>query len=128
MMQKPEQTKTLKIARRFAFGSLGLLVLVIILVSVSGGGDAKPKGPDYGDEIGAKVICQQFVERQLKAPSTAKYSDERVTAHKKALWTVLGNVDSENSFGATIRNRYFCQAKHIKGDTWQPVDVELEGN
>ena len=57
--------------------------------------------------------AEDFVEKQLTSPSTAKYP--KVVERDKHI-TILGNnryeinswVDSQNSFGATIRTRFSC--------------------
>ena len=61
----------------------------------------------------AYSYAEDFVEKQLKSPSTAKYP--KVVEKDKHI-TILGNnryeinswVDSQNSFGATIRTRFSC--------------------
>jgi hypothetical protein len=83
-----------------------------------------PDDPDViGDDIGAQVVCQDFVERQLKAPSTADFGDEEVEHIRGPVWEVVGEVDSENSFGAMIRNNYVCRVKFTGDDNWQLVKL-----
>ncbi|ACV09764.1 SHOCT domain-containing protein [Jonesia denitrificans] len=63
-------------------------------------------------------MCEQWVDKQLKAPSTAKYSDQVVKSTGVLKWEVTGAVDSENSFGAMIRNEWTCSI-YLDGDTFR---------
>lgn len=108
---------------------LALVVLVIVLVLLGayfGGGDEDD--PDGGGEFGARDVCEQFVKDRLKSPSTADFSDTAASPNGLQSWTVLGAVDSENSFGAMIRNTYICTVHHTAGDNWALDDLQLSGN
>ncbi|WP_157544460.1 SHOCT domain-containing protein [Jonesia quinghaiensis] len=63
-------------------------------------------------------MCEQWVDKKLKAPSTAKYSDQVVKSAGILKWEVTGAVDSENSFGAMIRNEWTCSI-YLDGDTFR---------
>lgn len=67
-----------------------------------------------GDDVGAYVACQQWVEEQLKAPSTAEFPTTSSVdiSNKGAQWTVNGYVDAQNGFGAMIRTDFTCTATH----------------
>lgn len=120
-------------------GCLAVIVIVVVFGGISalfgdddessgGGGssnlsrdDDAPDADDpdlIGDGIGAQVVCREFVERRLKAPSTADYSDEEATHLRGKTWVVVGNVDAENSFGAPIRNSYTCRTRFEGDDEW----------
>jgi hypothetical protein len=73
---------------------------------------------------GSITACQDAVREQLKTPATAKFSEDRVVEQSGATFYVHGIVDAENSFGATLRNRYQCIANQ-SGTRWQVVDVSL---
>ncbi len=65
------------------------------------------------DKFLAYNYAEEFVEKRIKSPSTAKYPK---TMERSNYVTVLGGgkfkikswVDSENSFGATIRTNFTC--------------------
>lgn len=86
-----------------------------------GGGDAKKA--DEGDEGGAQVVCEDFVKRQLKSPTSADFGDVDVSQVKGPVWEVAGEVDSDNSFGASIRNDYTCRVKFKGDDDWALVKM-----
>jgi len=59
-------------------------------------------------ESKAKRACKDYVTLQLKAPSTAEFSGAYATRNSDDTWHVTGIVDSENGFGAKVRNVYEC--------------------
>ena len=50
---------------------------------------------------------------------TAEFSDEHVTHVGGKKWSVRGSVDSENAFGAPIRNKYVCGVTYLGNDRWR---------
>lgn len=77
----------------------------------SKGGSISAKKDDYNTEGTAKVYAESFVKDRLKSPSTAKFCNRLLEMEAKnqggTKWTVIGWVDSQNSFGAMIRSD-FC--------------------
>lgn len=67
------------------------------------------------DTIMAYVMSQNFVKAKLVAPSTAEFpsfSDVKVTKAGECKFTVLGYVDSQNSFGAMLRTTYSADVRY----------------
>jgi hypothetical protein len=60
------------------------------------------------DKLDAMGAAQSYVEKQLKSPSTAKFSNMKSTLQYENVFAVEGSVDSQNSFGAMIRNDFSC--------------------
>jgi hypothetical protein len=120
--KKPDKT-----AQGCGLGCLGLIVVFAIVWGLSSLGGDDGGQDDGGGEFGARDVCEQFVEDRLKAPSTADFSDTSATETGSEAWTVQGSVDSENGFGAMIRNTYVCQVRHTSGDNWHLVDLSLSG-
>lgn len=87
--------------RRVAAGVLSGMLLVSC---------ASP--PDVGDSYGARGACEQFVEKRLKSPGSAEYSDQ-TESNDRLEWTASGTVDSQNAFGALIRNDYRCVMTYL---------------
>lgn len=83
---------------------------------------------DGADAIGAQVACAEFVKDQLKSPATAEFSETSSSELGQERWRVEGAVDSENSFGAMIRNTYVCEVEYLGDDEWQLVDLTSSGN
>lgn len=66
----------------------------------------------YGnDSFSAFVAAEQEVEELLKSPSTAKFcdiDDARITRSGNR-WTIIGYVDAQNGFGATLRKKFLVE-------------------
>lgn len=88
---------------------------------------------DDSDEIGAKTFAKIYVEKSLKAPSTAKFqnsADFAVAPKKdkkgkriKDVWEVSGYVDAQNSYGAMIRTQWYVKLKKV-GNSWILLDIQ----
>jgi len=108
-----------------AFGVVGSIVLVIIVWSLLAGGKSTPDqhrdDPLY-QQIDAERYCKAEVAARLKAPATAEWSN--VNATGLGPFTVTGVVDSENSFGAMLRNSWSC-AVTLVGGSWHLDDIEV---
>lgn len=108
-------------------GCLGVLVIAVV-IAVFGTLSGSDDEDDGGGEYGARDVCQQFVKDRLKAPGTADFSGESASENSDGSWTVRGDVDSENGFGASLRNSYVCKVRHTSGDNWTLVDMQTTGN
>lgn len=80
-----------------------------------------------GENIGASIICKEFLKDRLKAPSTAKFaptSDQIISSQGNDEYKVISYVDAENSFGAMIRTDYTCIVKYTGNDNWSLLDLQ----
>lgn len=76
----------------------------------------------------ATSACEHFVDQRLKSPASARYSSEQVS-HTGTTYVVGGNVDSQNSFGAMIRNQFVCTETLDTGNnTWHLQALDGLGN
>jgi hypothetical protein len=63
-------------------------------------------------ESSARLVAEREIKKQLKSPSTADfsgYSDTQIgnlRGRGEDVWIDKGYVDSQNSFGAMLRNKY----------------------
>ena len=76
--------------------------------------------PDH-DKFEAYVMSQQFVEDRLKAPASADFpttSQADIRHLGGGRYQVVSYVDSQNAFGAMIRNHYTCELHTDDGDRW----------
>lgn len=102
---------------------LGCLTLILLLAGACGVMVVLGKGDTDETEYLAKTVCQGFVKKQLKSPTSARFSEESATK-ASGRWTVSGVVDSQNSFGAMVRNQYTCTTTYQKdGDQWNLVSL-----
>lgn len=104
-------------------GCLGLVLAVVLiggLASTCGGGGSDVGG---GNAYGAQSACEDWVKDQLKAPSTADFSDVDISGGDP--WTITGTVDAENGFGAQIRATWTCDVR-LEGDYYRGSATVLE--
>lgn len=96
-----------------------LAVVAVLVVAALIWGDGSDL--DAGDGRGAERKCEELVKAQLKAPATADFSD--VAAVGDGPWDVSATVDSENSFGATLRSKWTCRIEHVAGSVYDGTAV-----
>ena len=116
----------------------GCLILILILVglaiagSISGGSSSSGGGGgsrDSAEAVGAWVVCQDFIEDRLKAPSTAEYPSgysQYTTKLSSVRFRVDAFVDAQNSFGAMIRNEFSCTVEYQGNDRWRLQELILD--
>jgi len=83
-----------------AVALFGLFLLVGSLIS------SAPKQTE-SERVQATKHCEEAVSGQLKAPATAQFNSHE-SESSPGIWTVVGTVDSENSFGAFLRSEFQC--------------------
>ncbi len=91
---------------------------------------------DAGQEVSdarsqAANVCEKFVKARLKSPGSAKFRDPygdqiTYTGDGKGPITVTASVDSQNSFGASLRSPYTCTVTKASGSTWNLVKLDLQ--
>lgn len=75
---------------------------------------------DLPDKNRASVMCHEGVSHKLKAPASADYPFDMDTVNvhgKPYVYTLDSYVDSQNSFGAKMRQKFHCEATEA-GDHW----------
>jgi len=92
---------------------LGLLFVGIVYGFLSlGSGSSEPKTTystdNFEDKVNLDIQAQQFVLQGLKSPSTAKFPTPPydTTTDGNGLYRVISYVDSQNSFGAMLRDNW----------------------
>lgn len=79
----------------------------------------------------AYYMCEQWVKKRLKSPKTADFPgvfDGKFdnTYKEGAEYQIWSYVDSENSFGATLRTGFTCITKQTSEDDWELVTLEID--
>ena len=90
------------LVRAVVVGVLAALALLTAFLMYLGGGPSTE--PNYE----AFLAARRAVQERLKAPSTASFPEDtvRITKPSRDIYTVMGKVDSQNSFGAMMRTSY----------------------
>ena len=82
----------------------------------------------------AYVMMQEFVKDELVSPGSAKFpysynNDPHVTVKKESeghIYRISGYVDSQNAFGAILRNRYRGSIEQIDSTNWRLVALDFD--
>ncbi len=113
--------------------ALGGILLYVISQSQT---DATPRPADESstpkrtDESStAVVMCEEFVTRRLRSPSTAEFPllDSSFVTETQADFLVRSYVDSQNGFGAMVRTQFECRVRSKGNKEWELVDLSLDG-
>ena len=89
-------------------GFVAFVVAFAVVATITGGGGV-------GEEIGAKVAVQMEVRRYLRSPASADFDPgyaERQGGSGR-LWAVIGEVHSQNGFGAMVPTSYRGLAENL---------------
>lgn len=85
-----------------------------IAIGLAAWGSTRSADETNDNAPSAVYACEENVKQKLRSPATAKFNSQARDAGDR-VWKVVGTVDSDNSFGATIRSDFACTAE-IKGD------------
>lgn len=110
-----------KSATRWALGCIAIPVLLVggclALGSLGAdGGDSGRAETAAENKWGAERICKQSVEKQLKDPDSAKYSELTTVVTDSSPpvfgYVVTGTVRATNSFGGVAAHTFSCDATY----------------
>lgn len=94
---------------------------------------ANPDAWKTNNKSMALVMTQEFVTKQLKAPSTAKFASslwdgamDHVTPEGEGVYRVKSWVDSQNGFGAMIRTNFFARVQETKPGDWKLLELTVD--
>jgi len=111
-----------------------MLFIFIQLSSPSGGNkvvgsERKEAARSQDTESMAYTMTQVFTERHLLAPASADWpwSEWRAQKQPDGSWVVLAQVDSQNAFGAQIRNQVNAVVEYTGGDDWKCRYLSIGG-
>lgn len=82
-------------------------------------------GPPGNIEI--MTMTQLLVEKELKAPTTAKHPDlenYKIKSLGENRFEVSSYVDAQNSFGAMIRTYYYAVVRNMEKDKWRLEKIQ----
>ena len=100
---------------------LGIAVTILAISPLVACSSSSGSEKDAGDEWSAQAVCEEFVKDRLKSPATADFSDEERLQMSETVFVVTGSVDSENGFGALIRNNFTCRVRYAGDENWHLV-------
>jgi hypothetical protein len=95
---------------------IGCAAVVVYANTDRGTGGSSSSEPDTAAlKQSGQDACRHYVGLSLKAPATARFSGESSGAAGDTV-TVIGAVDSENSFGALLRSNFTCTVSLRQGE------------
>ena len=105
----------------------GIFLLMFLFGNNKQDKGKKPTSPHVSTRL-AYNMSKDFVRKNLKSPSTAKFpglfeSEDHVKYIGSGKYKIISWVDSQNSFGATIRTKYSCTMIDKGNNTWGIEDL-----
>jgi len=77
--------------------------------------------------ITAYEKAKDFVKSQLKSPYSAKFPpiEHRCEQHENHVYEIISYVDSQNEFGAMIRNDWRVRLQRLESHDWNVLDGNI---
>lgn len=129
MDQTPTKQKTkwtlLKVLA-VAIGGCFLISVFAAVINPSSGTSASDAPSTYEYQLSARAFSESYIERLLKAPSTAEFCRGSATDLGDNRWRVVSCVDSQNSYGAMIRSDWETTLLYSGGDVADANNWKLE--
>lgn len=116
-----------KALTKWGIGALAVAAVVTAIAIYNSPGNQTERDAERHAEnapIYAQIACENAVESQLKAPSTAKFGNLN-TNGSGGYYTVDGHVDAENSFGAQLRTTFVCDVA-VDGESTTITDITID--
>lgn len=123
-MENKPVNKWTKFSAYCTIAAIVLLMICVVGTAITMFGNRKPT-PTTSPQSYAWTACRMYIEKSLKAPSTAKFQSEStgtVYDNGNGNYEVSMWVDADNSFGAHIRSTFYCKVNH-SGDQWALVEL-----
>ncbi|MGB4076127.1 MAG: hypothetical protein WBK28_00270 [Minisyncoccia bacterium] len=112
---------------------LGIWGVMAITTAIIGGGNTSPQPqaevPTEHTDIDVYIDAQAIIKETLKSPSTAKFpssAEAKITRGQDNVFNVKSYVDSQNSFGATIRSDWSVMFQYV-GDKLDTYAISIDG-
>lgn len=102
-----------------------IVVIIIILAKALGGDNSTINNSD--DYYYACTVAQKEVKENLKSPSSAKFNScsEMNITESEGIWTVNGEVEASNSFGAIIKNNFTVKIRRVGENTYNLISINI---
>lgn len=105
-------------------------ISILLSICINNTTEQRVKQTKWPDKIAAYVMAQRCVEERLRSPSTAKFpwGAEQYTMYLgDGKYQIDAYVDSQNGFGAMIRNKFTCTiVSQDSGKTWSCMGCTLQ--
>lgn len=125
--EKVEKRTDINLTPLQVVGFFAAFAVAVWFFSAIGVGKSDIKEPEELSTYPIFSSCKVYIKHQLKSPSTAKFQgmDYQVSQGDTELM-IKSYVDSQNSFGATVRTDWICKAVHTGGSKTNAANWEIE--
>lgn len=90
------------------------------------GAESRQKEAQYGHYTAALAVVQEYIEKQLKAPATAKITTTDKTYYdENPNYKFSGYVDAQNSFGAIVRTYWSAEVKYVQNERYRIIKFDM---
>lgn len=122
--------------KKIPWFNIGVIVFIVAIVATFIIINKMPEWSNSGSYIsddykaGLFAFAKEMVSSHLKSPTTAKYPLYTQCSFQKGednVYMITGYVDSQNGFGATVREQWGCMIQEI-GSKWKMVMVQIGDN
>lgn len=118
-------------SRLFTWVAVAFAILIIVIMSTSKEKDDSAENGSPSDSA-IQIAAEIKVKKFLKAPGSADFSIF-VSVHPQTtpdVWAVIGSVDAQNSFGATLRSEYIAAIRllcksYFDSRCWELVKLSI---
>lgn len=104
-----------------------VIAMVIVGVGWYGVKSCATYKPPFDTKLSAYTTATMAVKSRLKAPSTAVFQSSMYAniTNIGDKYTVSSYVDSQNSFGATLRSNFVVKLR-LDGEQFEVLDIKIE--
>ena len=92
--------------RNFVAVSIAITVVCSVAMSVAVTSAFESSKSSGDNDYSIYSTAESAVKSQLKAPSSAKFSNRQIVQSSSNTWIVTGTVEAQNSFGVYLSNTY----------------------
>ena len=115
-------------------GIVLIIIACLFFTAIGSFTDSSSTSYNPASVTNASLMCERFVTKRLKSPSTAKfapYRELKITTYGKNegikdAFRIIGYVDAQNGFGAMLRNDYTCDVQYAGNDNWKLINLTIK--
>jgi hypothetical protein len=104
------------------------IIVGLVLVSMIGGQGPRERRDYESSEFSAWRAAKELVSARLLCPSTASFPSEHQATRVAGgtdRWQVIGDVDSQNTYGAMLRRRFVAIVEADTVGNWSLVSLHF---
>ena len=108
---------------------ISAIILALVLLIGKMANDKKNIPWDEKDESSlAYIMMQDHVKARLKSPASAQFAPYagKVKMLDHQIYEITSHVDSQNSYGATLRSTFTGKIQQTSKDNWKLITLEMQ--